>query len=97
MLEPIQYIFLGVIGFTALIWAFSSMGVIKPRDHELYNEKRRHLRMAENTIEQTYHYLANLPKEARSEVFKHLDRGFLSYAHTTAKTKHDIFSFFKQM
>ncbi len=97
MLQPIQFVFLGVIGAAAVIWALSSMGVIKPRDHELYNEKRRHLRMAENTIERTYHYMANLPKEARADIFTHLDRGLLSYAYTTARTKHDVYNFFKQM
>lgn len=97
MLEPIQYVFLGVIGFAALMWALSSMGVIQPRDHELYNERRKHMRMAENTIERTYNYLTHLPKEARTDVFKHLDRGLLSYAYTTAKTKHDVYNFFKQM
>ena len=97
MLQAIQYVFLGVIGSAALVWALSSMGVIKPTDHELYNEKRRHIRMAENTIEHTYHYLSNLPNESRADIFRHLDRGLLSYAYTTAKTKHDVYNFFKQM
>ena len=97
MLQPIQYVFLSVIGFAALMWALSSMGVIEPRDHELYSHRKRHMRMAENTIERTYHYLKNIPKDSREEVFKHLDRGLLSYAYTTAKTKHDVYNFFKSM
>ncbi len=97
MLAPIQYVFLGVIGFAALMWALSSMGVIEARDHELYNQRKRHLRMAENTIERTYYYLKHIPKESRSDVFKHLDRGLLSYAYTNAKTKHDVYNFFKSM
>ena len=51
----------------------------------------------ENTIERTYHYLKNIPKDSREDVFKHLDRGLLSYAYTTAKTKHDVYNFFKNM
>lgn len=90
-----HYVLLGVLGFIALIWVMSSMGVIKPRDSDLYVSKQRHISQAVNTIEKTYNYLESLPTHARTKVFEHLENGMLNHALETARTHHDVYHFFK--
>ena len=95
MLDPVQYIFLGVIAMAGLIWALSSMGIIKRRDDELLVAKRRHIEQATRDIEQTYGYLESLPLHTRVTVMQHLDDGRVKHALETAKGNHDVFHFFK--
>jgi hypothetical protein len=90
-----NYVFLGVLGFVAMIWILSSMGIVKSRDHELYVAKQRHAHQAMNNIDRAYSYMENLPTHARAKIIEHLDNGMLNHAVETAKAHHDVYHFFK--
>ena len=95
MLDPVQYIFLGVIVMAGLVWALSSMGVIRARDDELLVSKRRHIEQATKNIELTYDYLDSLPLHSRVQIMQHLDDGRINHALETSRGHHDVFHFFK--
>jgi len=90
-----HYVLLGVLGFIALIWISSSMGIIKSRNNELYVAKQRHIHQATKNIEQTYDYLEGLPTHARAKIVEHLDNGLVNHALETARAHHDVYHFFK--
>jgi len=95
VLAGVHYIFLGVIGFAGVVWALSSMGVIKSRNHDLHSRKHQHIDSAIKTIELTYEYMDALPEHTRAKVFDHLDNHMLGHALETARAHHDVYHFFK--
>lgn len=94
MLIGENYIILAVLGFIAFIWALSSMGVIKARDHDLYVKKEKYIEQAKETIEKTFNYLSEMPHN-HDKVIEHLDNGRLNDALDAAQTNHDVYHFFK--
>lgn len=95
MLETTTYIFLGLIGCFAVLWALMSMGVVSTRDHDLYTEKEKYIEQAVENIEQTYHYLEDLPHHNRDKIIMHLDRGEVNSALDAARSYHDVYHFFR--
>lgn len=90
-----HYVLLGALGFVALIWIVSSMGIIKTRNNELYVAKQRHIQQAVTNIEKTYDYIDGLPPHARAKIVEHLDNGLINHALETARAHHDVYHFFK--
>ena len=95
MLETTTYIFLGLIGFFAVLWAMMSMGVISTRDHNLYTEREKYIEQVVENINQTYHYLEDLPHHNRDKIKMHLDRGEVNQALDVARSYHDVYHFFR--
>ena len=90
-----NYVFLGVLGFVAMVWVLSSMGVVKSRNHELYIAKQRHIKQAVTNIDKAYEYMDSLPVHARAKVIEHLDNGMINHAVEAARAHHDVYHFFK--
>ncbi len=90
-----NYAFLGVLGFIAMIWVLSSMGIVKSRDNDLYIAKQRHVKQAVTNIDRAYEYMDSLPKHTRAKIMEHLDNGMLNHAVDTARAHHDVYHFFK--
>ena len=90
-----NYVFLGVLGFIAMVWVLSSMGIVRGRDHELFVAKQRHVKQAMDNINQAYGYMESLPTHARAKVIEHLDHGMLNHAVEAARAHHDVYHFFK--
>jgi hypothetical protein len=95
LVETGNYVFLGVLGFIAMVWVLSSMGIVKSRNHELYVAKQRHIRQAVTNIDKAYDYMESLPPHARAKIVEHLDNGMTNHAVETARAHHDVFHFFK--
>lgn len=95
MLETTTYIFLGLVGFFAMLWALLSMGIVSTRDHELYVEKEQYIEQITDRISKTYEYLEDTPFHNRDKVRAHLDRGEVNAAHDLAKAAHDVHFFFR--
>jgi len=94
VIEQVNYVFIGVLGFIAFIWGMASMGVIAPRDG-VHEEKQRRIEDLQDKIEQTYFYLESLPEHSRSKVRDHLDNGMVHHALDEARSHHDVYYFFK--
>ncbi len=95
LIDTGNYIFLGVLGFIAMVWVLSSMGIVKSRNHELYVAKQRHLRQTASDVETAYEHMADLPIHARTKIMEHLDNGMTRHAAETAKANRDVYHFFK--
>lgn len=95
MLDVTTYIFLGLVGFFAMLWALMSMGVVSTRNHDLYTEKEKYIEQITANIEQAYHYLEDLPHHNRDKIRMHLDNGEVSRALDTARSYHDVYFFFR--
>ena len=75
VLDTGYYAFLGVGAFVALSWTLLSMGIIKPRDRDLYLEKEKHLDNAKHSIEETFRIMESIPAVNRDNIRDHLEKG----------------------
>ena len=95
ILQPIHYVFLGVTTFATLIWTLGSMGIIKPRNNELYQAKEKHIEEAVRTIEETFSIMEGIPAINRTAIVEHLENGEYNRALGAARVHHDVYHFFQ--